>query len=77
MASATMEVTVRIRWWVKWYVRALILFCRTFHVEPDPASVGRWVMRGVYVIAPSRRRRWWRRAPRSEEAIFRQRFGHE
>ena len=64
MASATVVMTVGVRWWVKWYVHALILFCRMFHVEPDFASVERWVMCGVYVIAPRRRRRWWRRVSR-------------
>jgi hypothetical protein len=48
MASATLTVTVRVRWWVMPYIRTLAFFCNAFHVEPDMVKVERMVMRGLY-----------------------------
>lgn len=49
MAIAT--VSVRVAWWVRWYVASVALTSRLTGMEPDMSKVMRWVERGVRVTA--------------------------
>jgi hypothetical protein len=60
MASATVVVTARVRWWTLPLLHMLIRFCKAFHVKPDEAKVARWMVRyGVRFDVPCRCRLWW------------------
>lgn len=53
ISNVTMHVTVR--WWVKYYVAAIELFCRTFNTEPDIKRVQDFIIRhGVKITGPHR-----------------------
>jgi hypothetical protein len=49
MASNTVTVTVRLRWWVIPYLHTVAMFCVLFNGQPNWQRVERWVMRGLYV----------------------------
>lgn len=50
MAQIAGRLTVRFSWWVQPYLTGVILFARTFGMEPDLDKVTSTVMRGVRVI---------------------------
>ena len=49
MGSVT--ITVRVSWWVRWYVASVALMSNLTGADPDVEKVGRWVKRGVRVRA--------------------------
>lgn len=52
MASASaLVITVRLAWWLRPYLAALVFLCRLFGTEPNPTRVGYWVSKGIYVKA--------------------------
>lgn len=46
MAGAV-TATVRMRWWLRCYLAAVVWFARTAGVEPDWDRVERWIRRGL------------------------------
>lgn len=49
MAKCGLSLTVGLRWWVRLYLQALVLFCMVFGTVPNAEKVLRVVMRGLYV----------------------------
>lgn len=45
--QATINVSVRLVWWVKWYVAGVAAMSRATGLEPDWDRVTAWVMRGI------------------------------
>lgn len=50
MASITINVTVRIAWWWRWYAFGVVMVARLMQTEPDPAKVQAWARRAVKVV---------------------------
>lgn len=44
---ATVTVSVRLRWWLRWYLAAVAWFARTTGMEPDWERVEWWIRRGL------------------------------
>lgn len=53
--SETVTASIGWRWWVRWYVRALVWFARVTGMEPDWQRVEWWIRRGLVVRTE---RRW-------------------
>ncbi|WAP65466.1 hypothetical protein OZ911_08710 [Pseudomonas fortuita] len=47
MKTISVIVTVRVAWWVRWYLRGVEAAAMLTGCEPDWDRVGRWVGRGV------------------------------
>ncbi len=45
---AKMIITIRFRWWLKYYLAGVIFTARLTGLAPDPVKVERWVARGIY-----------------------------
>ncbi len=43
--NLTVKVEIKIRWWVRLYLKALMLFCLTFNTFPDIEKVARFVVK--------------------------------
>ncbi|MFC5524019.1 hypothetical protein [Polaromonas jejuensis] len=44
MAEITIKVRVRIAWWVRWYIRACVLFAVMHGLRPDVDKIARFVV---------------------------------
>lgn len=43
----TATASVRLRWWLRWYLAAVVWFSRATGMEPDWERVERWIRRGL------------------------------
>ncbi len=48
---ATMTASVRLRWWLRWYLAALVSFARATGKEPNWDRVEWWTRRGLVIRA--------------------------
>lgn len=48
MASAQLQVRIRLRWWLPLYIKSVCLFCELFGTAPDMEKVDRMLARGIY-----------------------------
>lgn len=47
--SETVTASIGWRWWVRWYLRAVVWFARVTGMEPDWQRVEWWIRRGLVV----------------------------
>jgi hypothetical protein len=52
-------VQLRVRWWLKWYIRAVVLFAGMTGLEPNWDRVEFWLRRALH---------WRRMSPRGGRA---------
>lgn len=45
--AATVRAAVRMRWWLRCYLVAVMCFARATGMEPDWDRVERWIRRGL------------------------------
>lgn len=45
MATPTCVITMTVRWWVRYYLHALALFCITTGLRPDTDKVTAFIVR--------------------------------
>ena len=43
----TVTASIRMRWWLRWYLAAVVCFARATDMEPDWERVERWIRRGL------------------------------
>lgn len=43
----TVSVSVRMRWWLRWYLAAVMLVSKTTGMAPDWDQVEWWIRRGL------------------------------
>ncbi|EMI48864.1 hypothetical protein C405_14503 [Stenotrophomonas maltophilia AU12-09] len=46
---ATVRESIRMRWWLRCYLAAVMWFARVTGMEPDWDRVDRWIRRGLVV----------------------------
>lgn len=51
MAKASIELAVKVSWWVLPYIHSVALFARMTGLQPDLDKVVRTALRGIRVIA--------------------------
>ncbi len=44
---ANVTASVRMRWWLRWYLAALVRVARATSMEPNWERVERWIRRGL------------------------------
>lgn len=44
---STVTASVRLRWWLRWYLAAVVWFARATGMEPDWERVEWWIRRGL------------------------------
>ena len=49
---ASINVTIRIAWWVRWYISGVALFAMLTGLEPDMEKITAKVMKGVRITCP-------------------------
>lgn len=49
MASPTLLIEVRVRWWLRWYLAGVKWAAALSGRAPNWPRVERWIRRGVYV----------------------------
>ncbi len=49
MARHTVTISVRVAWWVRWYLSGVALAAQITGATPDAAKVTRWIWRGLSV----------------------------
>jgi len=49
MASNTVQLEARVRWWVRWYLAGVSMMSLATGCQPDLDRVRRWILRGVVV----------------------------
>ena len=55
MTTSNVTMNIKVRWWVKYYVATVELFCRTFDTEPNMTRIGDFIARyGVKITGPHR-----------------------
>jgi len=47
MATTTLTVRLKVRWWLKFYLAGVLLTARLTHCEPSWTRFGYWVGKGV------------------------------
>ena len=52
MTMARLVVTIRIAWWVRWFISSVALFAMLTGLEPDMEKITAKVMKGVKVTCP-------------------------
>ena len=51
MAQITVKLSLRVAWWVRWYLVGVVIAARLTGATPDMAKVERWLRRGLSVHA--------------------------
>lgn len=51
MAQVTVKLSLRVAWWVRWYMVGVVIAARLTGARPDMTKVDRWIRRGPYVHA--------------------------
>jgi hypothetical protein len=54
MAQHAVMVSVRVAWWVRWYLSGVALAAQITEVTPDATKVERWIRRGLSARATRR-----------------------
>lgn len=47
MAQHTVKLSIRVAWWVRWYLAGVAIAARLTGATPDMAKVERWIRRGL------------------------------
>lgn len=50
MATNQLYVTVKVAWWVPWYLRGVAMTSLLTGLEPDEEKVMCWVLRGISLV---------------------------
>ncbi len=45
--TATVRASIRMRWWLRWYLAAVVWTARETGLEPDWERVEWWIQRGL------------------------------
>lgn len=48
---ATVTAPVRLRWWLRWYLAAVVWFARATGMDPNWNRVEWWIRRGLVIRA--------------------------
>jgi len=51
MAQITVKLSLRVAWWVRWYLAGVAIAARLTGATPDMTKVERWIRRGLSVHA--------------------------
>ncbi len=51
MAPTTVKLSLRVAWWVRWYLVGVVIAARLPGARPDMTRVERWIRRGLSVHA--------------------------
>lgn len=51
MATNSITVTIRMAWWLRWYLADVIVTSTITGLQPDPDRVGAWVVRAIRLWA--------------------------
>ena len=51
MAQVTVKLSLRVAWWVRWYLAGVALVAQLTGATPDWRTVEKWLRRGVSVKA--------------------------
>ncbi|CAB3850367.1 hypothetical protein [Achromobacter animicus] len=51
MAQIAVKLSLRVAWWVRWYLVGVVIAARLTGAMPDMTKVERWVRRGLSVHA--------------------------
>lgn len=54
MAQITVKISLRVAWWVCWYLAGVAMAARLTGATPDMAKVKRWIRRGLSVSVSKR-----------------------
>ena len=54
--SETITASIGLRWWVRWYLRAVVWFAGQTGMQPNWQRVEWWIRRGLVVRAARPRR---------------------
>lgn len=49
MATVTVTIVCRQRWWLKYYLAGVVAVAHVTGREPDPERVSHWIDRGIKV----------------------------
>jgi hypothetical protein len=52
MVISSMTVSIRLAWWFKWYMRAIIAMSRLTGLPPNEERVLYWAMKAISVHGP-------------------------
>lgn len=47
--AETMTASIRMRWWLRCYLAAVVWFAKATGMEPDWDRVERWIRRGLFL----------------------------
>lgn len=50
MANICMQITVKVSWWVAWYIRACVLFAALTGLQLNADKIAKTTMRGIKVV---------------------------
>lgn len=50
MASSTMTITLRMRWWLPLYLRSVLLASLLTGRRPNAEKIDWWVRKGIYIV---------------------------
>lgn len=51
MTRAELRITIKVAWWLKFYMFGVILMSRITGMSPDESKVRHYIMRGISVKA--------------------------
>ena len=51
MAQTTVKLSLRVAWWVRWYLVGVVIAARLTGAAPDMTKAERWIRRGLSVNA--------------------------
>lgn len=54
MAQHTVTISVRVAWWVRWYLSGVTFAALISGATPDAIKVNRWIRRGLSVCVARR-----------------------
>lgn len=49
MSTEQITLTIKVSWWVKWYIRGVAYMCALTGQDPDMDKVAYWVRKGLLV----------------------------
>lgn len=49
MAQSKLTMHIEFSWWLKLYLRSLIIFCNTFNVVPDDSKLANIIKKGCKI----------------------------
>lgn len=49
MAQVTVRLSLRVAWWVRWYLVGVVIAARLTGATPDMTKLARWITRGLSV----------------------------